>query len=104
MVYGETLRLSASGADNRFVAMALEGVAECLPDSEAGRSAMLLGAAETLRGVPLPGTGVDRVNMNKTVARLRAALGDAAYDEAIEGGRRLSVEEAIDLADPDSRT
>jgi tetratricopeptide (TPR) repeat protein len=103
-VYRETLRLSATAADTRFVAMALEGVACCLPDTEAPRSAMLLGAAETLRGVPLPGSGADRTCIDETVARLRAALGDVAYDEAIEAGRGLAVDEAIDLAHPDART
>jgi hypothetical protein len=83
--------------------MALEGVACCLRGTETARSAMLLGAAETLRGAPLPGSGADRTCIDETVALLRAALGDAAYDELVEVGRGLSAGEAIELSLRDER-
>jgi predicted ATPase/DNA-binding SARP family transcriptional activator len=97
-LHREALRLSTSSGDVRFVATALEGVAGCLPDTDAARSAMLLGAAETVRGAPVPGTGADRAYVDAVAARARAAHGDQLYDEALESGRRLSVDAAIDLA------
>ncbi len=100
----DALRLSTSSADVRFVATALEGVAGCLTDTDAARSAMLLGAAETVRGAPVPGTGADRAYLDGTTARARAALGDRLYDEALETGRALTVHEATDLALRDERT
>jgi hypothetical protein len=100
----DALRLSTSSADVRFVATALEGVAGCLTDTDAARSAMLLGAAETILGAPVPGTGADRAYLDGTTARARAALGDRLYEEALETGRALTVHEAADLALRDERT
>ena len=97
-LHREVLRLSSSGSDVRFVATALEGVAGCLPDTDAARSAMLLGAAEAVRGAPVPGTGADRAYVDVVAARSRAALGDQPYEEAAELGRGLSVADAIELA------
>jgi hypothetical protein len=92
------LRLSRIGSDVRFVATALEGVAGCLQETEAVRAAMLLGAAERVRGAPVPGTGADRAYVDAVAVRARAAHGDRRYEEALGAGRRLSVDDAIELA------
>jgi predicted ATPase/DNA-binding SARP family transcriptional activator len=97
-LHREALRLSSSSADVTFVATALDGVAGCLPGTEAARSVMLLGAAEAVRGAPVAGTGADRAYVDAVIARARAALGDARYVEALEAGRGLSVDDAIALA------
>ena len=102
-LHREALRLSNPSADVRFVATALEGVAGCLPGTEAARSAMLLGAAEAVRGRPVPGIGADRSYVDETIRRLRAALGEGACGEAVAAGHDLSVEAAIDLALQDER-
>jgi hypothetical protein len=97
-LHREVLRLSTSGADVRFVATALEGVAGGLAGTDASRSAMLLGAAEAVRGAPVPGRGADRAFVDRAGARARAALGDRRYREGVAAGRGLSAHDAIDLA------
>jgi predicted ATPase/DNA-binding SARP family transcriptional activator len=97
-LFREALRRSTSNADFRFVATALEGVAGCLPDADASGSATLLGAAERIRGAPVPGAGADRAYHDGVTVRVQAALGDARYGEALEAGRALSVAEAIVIA------
>jgi predicted ATPase/Flp pilus assembly protein TadD len=104
VLYGEALQLSRSSGDVRFVATALEGVAGCLPDTDGARSAMLLGAAEAVRGAPVPGIGADRAYVDAVALRARAALGDRHYEEALEAGRGLSVDDAIELALGDERS
>ena len=103
-LHREALRLSTSGADVRFVATALEGVAGGLADTDAPRAAVVLGAAEAIRGAPVPGTGADRAYVDMAAGRARAALGDVRYEEALEAGRGLSVDEAIELARRDEDT
>lgn len=97
-LHREVLGTSTSSADVRFMATALEGVAGCLPDEDAARSARLLGAAEAVRGAAVPGTGADRVYLDAVAARARASLGDLLYDEALATGRGLTVDDAVELA------
>ena len=97
-LHREVLRLSSKGHDVRFVATALEGVAGCLPEDDAARAAMLLGAAEAVRGAPAPGTGADRAYVDAVEVRARAAHGDRQYEEALDAGRGLPVDDAIELA------
>jgi hypothetical protein len=97
-LHREALRLSNPRADVRFVASAVEGVAGYVSDIDVARSAMLLGAAEAVRGAPAPGIGADRAFVDETSARARAAPGAARYNSAVAAGRRVSVDEAIALA------
>jgi predicted ATPase len=97
-LHREALRRSASSADLRFAATALEGVAGCLVDTEARRATMLVGAAESVRGRPVPGIGADRAHLDRVLARARAALGDARYDATLQAGRGLTADAAIDMA------
>lgn len=59
---------------------------------------MLLGAAEVVRGAPVPGSGADHAYVDAAAVRARAAIGDRQYDESVDAGRRLSVADAIELA------
>jgi predicted ATPase/DNA-binding SARP family transcriptional activator len=102
-LHRDVLSHATSTADVRFVATALEGVAGCLRDAHATRAARLLGAAETVRGGPVPGVGADRTYVDAVAAQARAALGDQPYDDAFEAGRQLSAADAIELALSDTR-
>jgi predicted ATPase/DNA-binding SARP family transcriptional activator len=97
-LHRQVLGFATSNADTRFAATALEGVAGCLGETDAARSAVLLGAAETVRGVPVPGTGADRAYVDAAATRARAKLGDQAYEDELDAGRRLTISEALDLA------
>jgi tetratricopeptide (TPR) repeat protein len=96
-LFREVLEMERSSRDARFVATALEGVAGTLPEDDATRAAMLLGAAESARGAPVPGMGADRRYVDGVAARARAA-GDQQFERAFAAGRHLSAEEAIELA------
>jgi hypothetical protein len=78
--------------------MALEGVAGCVVDGDAPRAAMLLAAAETIRGAPVAGVGADRAYVDSVIGRARASLGARLYDEAVDAGRRLATTDAVELA------
>jgi hypothetical protein len=63
------------------------------------RAARLLGAADALRaaiGAPLPPS--ERADYERTVAALRASLGDVGYEVAWAGGQALTLDEAFALA------
>lgn len=60
------------------------------------RGARLMGAGETIRGVIGAATlGPDRIHILPQLAAGRAALGDAAFDSAWQGGRALSLQQAF---------
>jgi hypothetical protein len=76
---------------------ALAAVAETTGNPELG--ATLLGAGEGVRSSI--GVGVwmtDRARHAETAARLRARLGDPAYAAATDRGRRLTLDEVLELA------
>jgi non-specific serine/threonine protein kinase len=63
------------------------------------RAARLLGAAEALRqaiGAPLP--PMDRPQYDRSIASVRARLGEEAFAKAWEEGRKMTMEEAVQLA------
>ena len=63
------------------------------------RAAMLHGAAiATWDAFQLEWTPFNRGSVARYEAPLRVRLGDAAFEAASESGRRLSLEEAIDVA------
>ncbi|MFI9290575.1 BTAD domain-containing putative transcriptional regulator [Streptomyces gardneri] len=91
--YGTAL---ASG-DPRAVALALEGLASAhAPAGRARGAALLLGAAAALRastGAPLP--PAERVDVDRTEAAARAALGEEAFATAFAHGGSLTHDTAV---------
>ncbi|MGP4099977.1 BTAD domain-containing putative transcriptional regulator [Nonomuraea sp. KM90] len=75
--------------DPRAIALALEGLAGALSLSDAEEAAGLLGAATAIRrsvGAPLPAG--ERLDVDRILGRLRAALGDEALGRALASGER----------------
>jgi tetratricopeptide (TPR) repeat protein len=63
------------------------------------RAAQLLATAAQLRlaiGAPL--APVDRVEHDRTIAAVRAVLGDAAFDQAWIAGRQMTLDQAVSYA------
>jgi hypothetical protein len=95
--------LSGQVGDRANLAHFLEALAAVrAPDGEAERSAVLLGAAEGL--LEEVGARVynyyipDRSVQERAEAEARAALGDAAFEEARERGREMGFERAVAYA------
>jgi non-specific serine/threonine protein kinase len=66
---------------------------------EQERAARLFGAAEALReAINYPLSPADRPLYDRSVAAVRARLGEEAFREAWEEGRRMTMEEAVQLA------
>jgi tetratricopeptide (TPR) repeat protein len=91
----------AAVPDNReSLGRALEALAAVTATAgESERAATLFGAAEGVRRSI--GAGVwmtDRVSHDRTAAQLRAQLGDTAYVAAADRGRRLTLDEMLELA------
>jgi hypothetical protein len=78
----------------------LEGLAAlAVALAQPERAARLFGAAEALReamGTPLP--PAERGAHDRSVAAVRATMGDAAFAVAWAAGRVMSLEEAVALA------
>ena len=96
----EGLTIAGDLADPHAAAEALEGFAElAVAKHAAKRAATILGAAARLReemGLPIP---VDEEREHKRVAAAtRAALGDAAFDQAWREGSAMELEEAVRYA------
>ena len=96
----ESLRVTRDRPDTGSAALALEGLA-CVAAirQDPRRAAVLLGAAEALRGrtgMPLlPG---ERADVDRATAAAVDALGAADFAGLAEQGRRMSVHEAADYA------
>jgi predicted ATPase len=78
----------------------IEGMAAALTAlSRPADAARLLGTAgRTRREAGLPASPAERLDLARTVAAARAALGEAAYETAIIEGESLSFEAAVQLA------
>jgi predicted ATPase/DNA-binding SARP family transcriptional activator len=64
---------------------------------EYARGARLMGAGDTVRGIIGASTlGPDRIHLEPQLAAARAALGDAAFDAAWQGGRSLTISQVFD--------
>jgi tetratricopeptide (TPR) repeat protein len=75
----------------------LAGVA--LDEGDAGRAALLLGAADALRRsafTPVP--PVMTTTVDELAAAARAVLGDGTFDEQWTAGHALTAEDAVDIA------
>jgi predicted ATPase len=75
-------------------------------EGEVERSAVLIGAAEgSLREVGAPVYNFYRPNLSageRAVSEARAGLGEAAFEEARERGRRMTLEQAVEYAIEDA--
>jgi len=79
---------------------ALAAVAATASDPELG--ATMLGAGEGVRSsIGVGAWMTDRMSHDETAARLRAQLGDPAYTTAIDRGRRLTLDEVLELTAAD---
>ena len=95
----EGLRLARDLPDGAPVALALEGLA-CVAAArrQPRRAAVLLGAAEALRGrAGTPLAPQDRADVERAAAAAVGALGEQAFTGLLEEGRRTSAQEAAGL-------
>ena len=93
----EALRLTLELGDKRCTTYALECLARlCLAEGRADRAARLFGAAQGMRepvgDVIMATLRVDRATF---IATARAKMGDAAFEQALLAGRRMTLDETI---------
>jgi len=94
----ESLTLRKQLGDRQGLAETLEALATARLE-QPRLAARLLGAAEALRaalGAPVP--AIERADLERDLAALRAALGDAEFEAEHAAGRALPVEKAVSLA------
>jgi non-specific serine/threonine protein kinase len=93
----ESLTIAGDLRDPNTAAQALEGFAElAVAKLTPERAATILGAAARLReeiGLPIPVH--DERELMRVAAAARAALGDAAFDQAWREGGAMELEEAV---------
>src|SRR5262249_16635460 len=79
------------------IAHALEGIAACLADSDPGRSARLLGAAEHHAPPPgiRPADTYEQGRSQTLASTLGARLGQAEYDRLAAGGAGAAIEDVV---------
>ena len=101
--YQEVLSIRRELGDRRGLGVTLARIAGIVARSEPRRAARLLGAAyETLEAC---GAGPDTVMFHeRTVASLKAALGDAGFEEEVQEGRVLGLSAAVALAERGERS
>lgn len=97
--FREGLALARDAGDREDQAWLLEGLAALVVAADAGRAALLLGAA----GALLASMGADhkpfeRALRDRTEASIRAALGEPNATERLAQGATLPTAEAIELA------
>jgi ATP/maltotriose-dependent transcriptional regulator MalT len=96
----EGLAMQRDSGNRRGIADCLEGLAAVTgAQQQPERAARLLAAAEALRaatGIPLP--PVERPDHDRSVASVRATLGDQAFAAAWTEGRAMPLEHAIRIA------
>jgi len=91
----EALDLALASNDAPVIAQVLIGVADVTRHrGDPRRAALLLGAADGIRGVP----DLSLPDYHRVVAEVRAALGEPAYAAAVEEGRGASIETVRTLA------
>src|SRR5262249_327874 len=94
--YRESLTWLQKRRDMPRVATGLEGLAQvAAAEGNAEEAARLFGTAGALReAIGSPLAPVDRAEHDRSVAAVRAALGEEAFTAAWEAGRALSLEGA----------
>jgi predicted ATPase len=94
---GESLHIARQIGDKQFLTEAIEGLAGVTCDrGEAAQCARLLGVAEVLRettGIALP--AFLQPELDRCVAKARAALGEAGFAAARGEGRALAPEQVL---------
>jgi predicted ATPase/DNA-binding SARP family transcriptional activator len=97
----EALTLALSSNDAPVIAQVLVGVADVTRHrGDPRRAAALLGAADSIRGMP----DLSLPDYHRVVAETRAALGEPAYTEAVDEGRTATIATVHALADPAHET
>ena len=100
-LYKKSIKLTWEIGSKYPTHLRLEALAEvAIAQDQPERGARLLGAAETIRqdiGVSLI-SPYDRANHDRSIAALRADLGEEAFEAAWAKGRAMSVEKAIEYA------
>lgn len=95
--YAESLSLRRETGEQEGIAAALEGLAAVsATQGQPVAAARLYGFAEALRtplGAPLP--PIDQPSYQRSVAALRAQLGEPTFRSAWAAGRALTLEEAL---------
>ncbi|MGH8103794.1 MAG: tetratricopeptide repeat protein [bacterium] len=98
--FSEALAVSREIGDKRGIAESVEGLAHIAgTQDQLQRAGRLFGATAALReaiGAPLPPS--DRAEYDRTVAAVRAVLGDPAFTAAYAAGRALPLAAAIQFA------
>jgi predicted ATPase/class 3 adenylate cyclase len=96
----EALEISCEIEDKGGIASTLEAVGDLAAVmGDAPRALALRGAAEGVReSISAPMWESDRIWESRTLARVRPMLGAAKEAEHLERGRRLSLEQAVELA------
>jgi predicted ATPase/DNA-binding CsgD family transcriptional regulator len=99
-VFAESLELSRELGIRMGVASCIGGLAGvAAAEGDAARAAGLFGAAEALReAIAFPMEVVDRAELDRDVAAVRAALGEAALRAAWSEGRARPLDEVIEDA------
>jgi predicted ATPase/class 3 adenylate cyclase len=100
-LYEESLAINRELGDRSGIPYSLEGLAAVVASlRDSPRAARIWGATERLRaeiGTPLPPN--QRSGYDQCVAAARIASGDdVAFDSALQEGRGLTLDQAIDLA------
>jgi ATP/maltotriose-dependent transcriptional regulator MalT len=93
--HAEALRIAVGAKDSPVVAINLVGVADlALKEGDPARAAMLLGAADSVRG------SVDRTvpDLDRITGEARTALGGTGFDQAYARGGGVTVATALAAA------
>jgi hypothetical protein len=98
--YQESLALAVRFRASHFVCACLDGFAALAAATGAAeRAGLLAGAADALRArAGIVGESIDRAFRDGFLELAREQLGRAAFEAAMEAGRRLSDGEAVRLA------
>jgi predicted ATPase/class 3 adenylate cyclase len=99
-LFNESLRLRKVLGDRRGISTALTGLAVvAAAEKRAGTAAVLFAAAEALReALEIPPPPFIRDEYERQIAGVRGALDAAAFAEAWQRGRGMTIDEAIDFA------
>jgi predicted ATPase/DNA-binding SARP family transcriptional activator len=93
------LAAAVDAAEAGALGLAMEGVASVLGDTSAGQAATLLGGGQARWSNAAGGReAIHERDVAATVARVRATLGDVAYDAAFAEGEHLDDREVVVLA------
>jgi predicted ATPase len=98
-LHGESLAVWNRLGNREGIAAALEGLACTRAPQRPGEAARLYGAAEALREVTgSPLSDAERTAYDSAVAAARAGVAPDEWEEAWAEGRRIALQESLDLA------